>query len=126
MTVFQSIQIYESKYKFTFNQRGRNNVGLLVKQRWRRQYPDARVAMTESIEPEGCFFVANYPDFFTEQLHAIVKEYVKFIIEKPRLKKKSAATPTSYTSNATPPAKVRKRKPIQKPAFSGKRLQKDA
>ncbi len=104
-------------------------VGAVIKKQFLKTYPGYVLPLVESKEPHGTFKVPNYPHTFTVRLQDIIslfadeikaqkaKKISKPIIEKPA--QKLHAPPTSE-----PQKKVRKRIPIQKPAFSGQYRQK--
>lgn len=126
MTVNQAIKLFEQDHGHHFPKWHKMVVGGVVKKQFIRTYTGHILPLIESKEPHGTFKVPNYPDSFTSRLMDIIaayaeeikaqkaKEFSKPIVEKPA---KQLPAPTSE-----PQKKVRKRIPIQRPAFIGNKF----
>jgi hypothetical protein len=103
-------------------------VGGVAKKQFLKTYPGHTLPLVESKEPHGTFIVPNYPDSFTSRLQDIIALYADEIkAEKAKkISKKVTEKPSRQLpiSTSEPQKKVRKRIPIQRPAFSGQYRQK--
>ena len=124
MTVNQGIKLYESKHSHHFSKWHKMVVGGVIKKQFLKTYPGHALPLIESKEPHGTFKVADYPDTFTNRLHGIIELFADEIKAEKAKKVSKKITEKPAQNLHTPPTsepqkKIRKRIPIQAPAYSG-------
>jgi hypothetical protein len=129
MTVHEALVAYTQSNKYRFTQKHRMIIGVLIARKFRSQFGlNYEIPTTLSIEETGSYRVFDYPNEFVFHIEEIIHDYVirlrkskpKVKNGKPLIKPEPVTTPISYSSD--PQKKERKRKPIKKPHFSGKKL----
>lgn len=98
---------------FMLHPKHRNRLGIMIAKEWKMQPVSEldAVEMVTSIEENGSFVVANYPDYFTPKMDEMIKNYYKELLQVIK-NRKTAPKQGNKTDSA--PKKVRTRKPLQK------------
>lgn len=120
-TVYERIQEYKKTSQFNFHPSGINLIGKFIARKWRQKgYKMDTLDVVQSIEGEGvAFMVYSYPGHFIPDMDELIDRFVQWCIAPKPLK----ITEKPVPEKPSEPQK-RKRKPIQKPFFSGRQLKK--
>jgi hypothetical protein len=125
MTVYERLTAFTTTTGFKFKPDFRKYIGVLVSKKWTDQggSKDQLDSIQITEDTGNTWIVLDYPASFKDDIDNVIRAFVKRItipkniVEKPI---QNPARPISYSSD--PQKKERKRKPIQQPHFSGKKL----
>lgn len=124
ITVYEKICAFTKATKFTFAPDHKKWIGSAIVKEWRAQGRTSdELELVQSEEENGTWMVLSYPNEFEQTMEQVIVRYVQNLT-RPKPQKFVEKPPNPIPPKPTSGHKKRARKPVQKPAFSGKDLKK--